>query len=345
MNKLPIALIDHQIYSLQHYGGIIRYFEKIKLNIKDYKCKTPLLLKYSINGSFVKRLIIFAFNTFYTIIWMKFNKYDVYHASYYELFYLPFLHKKPLVITIHDMIYEEEKEMPFRKWMINNRRILIKRANAIICVSKTTEKLLMKYYPEAKGKTNVIYHGLTFGEIKSKKINLGKYILYVGGRGYYKQFWLMIGKIKDYLINNNIKIICVGGGKFTENENITIYNHNLGNFIIHKDCTDTELANLYSNALCLIVSSRQEGFCIPIIEAFQCGCPVLANDIEIFHEIGSHAIIYFNVNSARSTIKALEKINQFIFRKSIVRKGIKVIQKLSWNDSAKKTIQVYNTLV
>lgn len=49
---------------------------------------------------------------------------------------------------------------------------------------------------------------------------------------------------------------------------------------------DTALLEaLYNGALALVFPSFEEGFGVPIIEAQQCGCPVVCSDIPVFREI------------------------------------------------------------
>jgi glycosyltransferase involved in cell wall biosynthesis len=39
---------------------------------------------------------------------------------------------------------------------------------------------------------------------------------------------------------------------------------------------EAELIKIYQNAICLLISSDEEGFCIPVIEAMACGVPVVS---------------------------------------------------------------------
>ncbi|WP_394553149.1 glycosyltransferase family 4 protein [Agromyces sp. MMS24-JH15] len=60
-------------------------------------------------------------------------------------------------------------------------------------------------------------------------------------------------------------------------------------FLGHVD--DGELAWLYSNTRGLLFLSRDEGFGMPTLEAYEFGAPVLASDIPVFREIlGDHAV-------------------------------------------------------
>lgn len=61
------------------------------------------------------------------------------------------------------------------------------------------------------------------------------------------------------------------------------------------DASDAELQSLYRGARAVICASYAEGFGLPLIEAAHAGAPVIASDIEIFHEVGGDALTYFDM--------------------------------------------------
>ncbi|KGB99037.1 MULTISPECIES: glycosyltransferase family 4 protein [Burkholderia] len=59
-------------------------------------------------------------------------------------------------------------------------------------------------------------------------------------------------------------------------------------------CSDAEVRALYSASSGLIMASHNEGFGLPIVEAFQAGLPVLARDIPVFREVAGDQARYFS---------------------------------------------------
>ena len=53
-----------------------------------------------------------------------------------------------------------------------------------------------------------------------------------------------------------------------------------------ENCSDEFLLEVYSEASGLVVSSRAEGYSLPIVESQNFGMPVFARDIAVFREIG-----------------------------------------------------------
>ncbi|WP_175688788.1 glycosyltransferase family 4 protein [Burkholderia anthina] len=61
-------------------------------------------------------------------------------------------------------------------------------------------------------------------------------------------------------------------------------------------CSDAEVRALYGASSGLIMASCNEGFGLPVVEAFQAGLPVLARDIPVFREVAGNQACYFSGN-------------------------------------------------
>lgn len=73
------------------------------------------------------------------------------------------------------------------------------------------------------------------------------------------------------------------------------------------DATDTELAQEYASADCLIASSFAEGFGLPIVEAGYFGKPIIASDIPVFREVSAKSVrsSFFTVGDSRSLANSI----------------------------------------
>ena len=111
---------------------------------------------------------------------------------------------------------------------------------------------------------------------------------------------------------------------------------------------DLELQNLYAHALCFIYPSAYEGFGIPILEAYRANCPVLLNEASCFPEIAQEAAVYFHLDDQLSDLdQVMEDFLRMTDRErdSLLEKQRERLSCFSWQKSAQKLIDLYNSLV
>lgn len=97
--------------------------------------------------------------------------------------------------------------------------------------------------------------------------------------------------------DENLNLIIVGkqGWKMDEFVDQLRHSPELGKRLHWLDgCSDAEVHALYKASSGLIMASCNEGFGLPIIEAFQASLPVLARDIPVFREIAGNQPRYFS---------------------------------------------------
>lgn len=103
-----------------------------------------------------------------------------------------------------------------------------------------------------------------------------------------------------------------------------------------------ELVSLYRRATLFAYPSLYEGFGIPILEAFNTGCPVVASGVTSIPEVGGDAVLYVNPENVDELAAAmLRLINDPPLRKSMSIQGRSRARQFSWNRVANQTIDVY----
>jgi glycosyltransferase involved in cell wall biosynthesis len=70
-------------------------------------------------------------------------------------------------------------------------------------------------------------------------------------------------------------------------------------------CSDGEVASLLSGARALLMPSFAEGFGLPVIEALQLGTPVIASDLEVYHEIAGDIPTYLDPKDQDAWVRAV----------------------------------------
>jgi glycosyltransferase involved in cell wall biosynthesis len=307
-------LFDHQIYSIQHYGGISRYFTELVNGINKWTPhQSELMVALSDNqylpnshslpgGSFKGRgTITYQLNNLYNAYKLTTNQFDLLHTTYYDPYLLNYLKGKPFVMTLHDMTHERLHEQfselrPDRFYW--GKHEMARRANHIIVVSESTKQDVIELLDIDPNRISVVWHATTMNgsaAITSRQASQisEPYLLYIGNRQGYKNFDQLLRALIDYLPTEKIRLVCAGGGGFTEVEKEQLSALGLGEWVVQQSFkTDLDLANLYSQAEAFVFPSLYEGFGIPILEAFANQCPCILSQTSSFPEVASDAASY-----------------------------------------------------
>lgn len=363
---------DSQIFFFEKYGGISRYFtslinELIKTNnsykIFSYVYVNEYLSEFEkkiIDGhKFIKypyktTRLLKATSSIVNKIQILNWKPDILHETFYS--YNRTCPKNiPIVVTIHDMIHELYPEMFDNndKTTINKRRS-VERADKIICVSETTKQDLMRLFKVPESKISVIYHGFTqlngSSEQYSNFISIPNvpYLLYIGKREGYKNFAKYVKSIStSNCLRKDFKLFFFGGGFFTKTE-IDIFSE-LGfseKDYLYFEGNDYLLKNLLKNAAAFIYPSLYEGFGLPLLEAMQCGCPIVASNSGSIPEIAKEAAEYFDPSSIDDIATSIQNVVYSNARINNLKYNSRIqIDNYSWIKAASLTNELYKNIL
>lgn len=274
------------------------------------------------------------------------NNFDIFHPTYYSTYHLRKT-KKPMVITVHDMIHEIYPQQYRNPGEIQrNKKKLIQAADKIIAISQHTKADILRFNDVDPQKIEVIYHGTSILNISPEPLELQpkNFILFVGERKGYKNFKTLAEAFSKLNAKTDVKLLCVGGGPFGPEEMQYISDLKLENKVIQKSLTDGELSWAYKNTACFIFPSLYEGFGIPILESMSFGTPTILSATSCFPEIAGDAAIYFKTTDELTN--ALEAVlNSEISLESFEEKALAQSWLYSWDKVAKQTSGVYRSLI
>ena len=291
------------------------------------------------------------YNRLYSIATLKRGRYDIFHPTFFDDYFLPYLGNKPFVLTIHDMIpwiYSNIDNKNW-KWQVEKMKILAPKAAAIVAVSENTQKDIVRLLDVKEDRVHVIYHGCSFLHIDHSNPFFSKpYILYVGDRKYYKNFDLFVENLVPVLKRHQELMVVCTGKSFCDEELRLMEKYSIKDrFIQQWVANDEDFYSLYHHAVCFVYTSEYEGFGIPILEAFQSDCPVMLNKASCFPEIAGDAAIYFEMNKMESNFaEQFEKMYSMTIqqRSLLLKKQRKCLEKYSWKKSAMQLARVYNSI-
>jgi glycosyltransferase involved in cell wall biosynthesis len=363
-------VFDHQIFSLQEYGGISRYFQELgkKLAVRpgvDLEIRAPLYLNRHIKeggiktrGFFVPKLpkiTKFAYKVDSMLVKRSLhqNPPDIVHETYYSENAFA-SDNSNIVLTVYDMIHERLPQY-FSK---DNPTVLaklaaVKRADHIICISESTQKDLIELCGVDPKKTSVTYLAnslrapQSLSKSKSKKLCDTPYLLYVGPRGGYKNFLRLLQAYGlSARLRKDFKLVCFGGEAPTKEEQDTIKSLALPpGKVVYVSGGDDLLAQYYAQATAFVYPSLYEGFGIPPLEAMSLGCPVICSSTSSLPEVGGDAVEYFDPEQENDMKSAIEKVVFSETRLKELRElGYAQEKKFSWEQCAKETQAVYESL-
>jgi len=341
--------IDHQnFYNLYAFNFRNRKrFKEIKFPAKNYKIKVLPI---------PQRLII--------LWWMMMRrpylerltgKCDVYHLS--EIC-IPPVKKAKTVAFIHDLttILFPEHHKRSNVFLHSKRFKNIHKVDAILTNSESTKKDIIKHLKIKTEKIFVTYLGadecfrpMNEAEVEPvlQKYKIRKpYILFVGTLEPRKNVETLISAFDQLKAKHQIlhQLVLVGQkGWLYKNIFRAIESSPNKSDIRYTDYVpDIDLPALMNGAEVFVYPSFYEGFGLPVLEAMQCGAPVITSDISSMPEVGGEACLYINPDSADELTKSIfEVINDAGLQKNLSEKGVERAKQFSWEKCARETLKVY----
>lgn len=106
------------------------------------------------------------------------------------------------------------------------------------------------------------------------------------------------------------------------------------------------LGTLYQEALALVFPSWYEGFGLPVLEAMQCGCPVVCSDRTSLPEIGGDAVWYIDPRKPESICDAMLALEEdATLRHKYREAGLHRASQFSWRRTAIATLEFYRQVL
>jgi glycosyltransferase involved in cell wall biosynthesis len=361
-------LYDHQVFSLQDAGGASRYHYELLHHLSqvpDVRADLQLgvsgtILPFQQLSSPQTRVRSWHWRLRPGICRYLANeilgnsiaacsgKVDVYHPTLYRR--MPMVRTRRLIVTHHDCTHERFPELfPDVSRILAAKRRLFSQADAIICVSESSRRDLLKFYAVDSTKTRVIHHGLNrlsrCDKAAERLAQLVRrdYLLFVGSRAAYKNFHNLLRAFREAGLQSSFDLLVVGGGQLMPEEKSLVKDLGLEESIIVLPLvTDRLLAEAYSGARLFVYPSLCEGFGFPPLEAMAAGCPVLVSNTSSLPEVCRDAPFYFNPEDQGSLFYALQRATSDQQARTLaIERGITVTAEYSWSKCAEETLALY----
>lgn len=361
MRSTGLILCDNIVFELQKVGGISRYWSKTIERLDLVLPKLAFLEGPGVMGNAFRRqmqlhkpiLLETGHVGLRRFSWPR-RRCAVFHSSYYRV--------SPRaganVVTIHDFMNEmfpSSFRDPILAWL---KKRACRNADRIVVVSERTRQDLLKYYPFVDpGIVEVLYNGTDhefFPEPSDLPFEAGtacftprKYFLYVGTRGYCKNFPYALKFLAEARGQGlSLPLVIVGGGPLSESERARAVGLGLAEdaLVQLSEVSNAALRRLYSNCLALLIPSIYEGFGLPAAEAARCGALVLAGQGSALTEITGETDYSFDLarenEPARVLALGLDNAAANAERQRVMLRSAN----FSWDTSVQKLREIYDEL-
>jgi len=278
---------------------------------------------------------------------------DLFHSTAHLV---PQQAKTPMVLTVHDLTnflfprwYRLTNQLN-RSWHLRRG---IRQARKIIAVSHSTRQDLCQLFPEAEGKTEVIYEGFDpifypRGEVDRKALGLTfqePFILWVGTTSPRKNLESLLQAFdRVHQQQPDVRLVLIGQRGWKDQSVFDfIHERHLGRFVSALGYQPWEkLPLFYSACTAFVFPSLYEGFGLPVLEAMACGTAVLASRTSSLPElIPDDAALFDPQRPEELAEKLLWLFDNAADRQRLSEQGLERSKRFSWSQAARDTYALY----
>jgi glycosyltransferase involved in cell wall biosynthesis len=261
---------------------------------------------------------------------------QLFHGTNFEV---PYLGKTPALLTIHDLSPWRNPEWHDSAGRVRRRTpwlVRLGRARMILTVSEAVKREIVNHF------------GISAERVRAVPLAASSVFHPVEPMQPERPFFLFVGTLEP---RKNVAGL-VEAWKETRAEtgaDLVIAGRSRADFVpipaaegltFLGEVPDHELPQLYSDALAFVYPTHYEGFGLPLLEAMQCGCPVITSNDPAVTEVAGGAAIH--AGSALELADALRSVaRNSSLRNDMKRAGLARAQAYSWTGVAQATRAVY----
>ena len=289
---------------------------------------------------------------------------DLFHGvDHIGLPFFPGERKCRYVLTVHDMItklYPEKFTLKHRTIENTLRPLVLRNADRIITVSRSTQNDLLEFFPQCAEKTRVIYQGVdprfsprNEHEVKTRLVKYSidfPYALFLGTLEPRKNIVRVVQgflRAKEKRQTEHKLVITGRRGWLFKGIINQIEKESLSNDIIFTGFVeDEDLPHFYTGADIFLYPSLYEGFGLPVLEAMACDTPVITSNLSSLPEVaGDAALLIDPMNVEEIADSIVRLLTDDSLRRDMQKKGSKRAEFFSWKRAAEQILDLYEEAV
>jgi glycosyltransferase involved in cell wall biosynthesis len=270
---------------------------------------------------------------------------QIFHGTNFDV---PYLGGTPAILTIHDLspwrnpLWHDAAGRVRRRtpWLVRFRR-----ARMILTVSEAVRREVIGHF------------GVSPEQVRAVPLAATEIFRPLDGRPLppmhppARPFFLFVGTLEP---RKNVAALVEAWRETREQTgaDLVVAGRNRADFVPLASCdglnflgevSDAELPRLYSDALAFVYPTFYEGFGLPVLEAMQCGCPVITSHDPAVMEVAGGAAIH--AASAPELAAAMRSVaGNPALRQRLRNAGLARAGAFSWRCTARATRAIYAEL-
>jgi glycosyltransferase involved in cell wall biosynthesis len=260
---------------------------------------------------------------------------------------------KARLVVVHDLYFKTiPQQIGWRAKLTNDLiyRLMLGGNSRIVTVSDATRTDLEYWYPKTKGRITTIHSASSMRadqDLSSVRAVVGRYVIAVGNATENKNFGVLAEAMAR--VNSSAPDVALVHVGDDPNEILAQRLRRMNSpvrLVRFSRIDDVALANLYRHASCLCVPSLYEGFCLPILEAQICGCPVVCSNRSAMPEIAGNGAFLADPTDPISLADSLKSVLENPLKvAALVSLGRENAKQFSWENTAYQYQELFTRML
>jgi glycosyltransferase involved in cell wall biosynthesis len=255
------------------------------------------------------------------------------------------------VVTVHDLTWRRFPDVVQQETLENLERSMMRemvRADAVICVSESTRRDLLREYPVAPERAVTIHSGI--GAVTSDAAPIerlpSRYLLFVSTIEPRKDLPTLLTafeRLKDDGAYDGDLVVVGRIGWKAEAVVEKMLTSRWRASIHHLDYLSREqLTTAYRQAELFVFPSIYEGFGFPLLEAMAHGTAAIASSSSSLPEVGGDAALYFTPGDSAGLADRIRQLaSDQSLREEMIRRGRAQVEQFHWSEAGRKTAALF----
>lgn len=268
---------------------------------------------------------------------------DVFHGTDFAVPYLPL---RPSVMTLHDL-----SPWAPAPWQATGARVRSRTpallgfgiATMVITPTEAVRREAIVHFKLHPARVVAIPHGgvAGFRQVAAPASRTKPYFLHVGTLEPRKNVELLIRVWREVRRSHDVELVLAG--RVRESFRLPPAGDGL---VMLGQTPEADLPALYSGALAFLCASHYEGFGLPVLEAMQCGAPVIASLDPAIAEVAGSAAQLLSVRDPRPWVEAMTAaVGNPEWRATRRERSLARAAQFSWTQAANATREVYREAI